>query len=169
MKWSRYLPLTVVGALLVVGSALVLLLRHALRKPSEVSAVTVKEPVLVTDLEPSANIEVTNPPSISTARPSSRDNLRLTQLQLMKDFLNLTDEQAKKLDPLLQEQQEQLVAFRRDTTLSRPDRVIKLKEIQTVSDAKIKAVLTPEQAEKWRQRGHLLQQPVQSPPPLRPE
>jgi hypothetical protein len=40
--------------------------------------------------------------------------------------------------------------LRRDTSLSRKDRVAKLKELQQGTDTKIKARLAPEQAEKWQ-------------------
>jgi len=62
----------------------------------------------------------------------------------------LSDEQAKKLEPVLKEQQEKLEALRRETSLSRKERVAKLREIQQATDARIKAHLTPEQAEKWQ-------------------
>ena len=71
----------------------------------------------------------------------------------MKDSLGLSDEQAKKLDPVLKEQQDRMNALRRDTSLSRKDRVAKLKEIQTATNSKIKAQLAPEQEEKWQKRG----------------
>ena len=68
----------------------------------------------------------------------------------MKDSLELTDDQAKQLEPILKEQQARIAAFRRETTLSRKERAAKLKAMQQTSDVKIKAVLTPEQADKWQ-------------------
>ncbi len=75
---------------------------------------------------------------------------RLNPLQLMQDSLALSDEQARKLEPVFKEQQKKLEALRRETSLSRKERVAKLREIQQGTDAKIKALLTPEQAEKWQ-------------------
>ena len=71
-------------------------------------------------------------------------------LEMMKESLDLSDEQAKKLEPVLKEQRDQINALRRDTSLSRKDRVAKLKELQQGIDAKIKAHLTSGQAEKWQ-------------------
>ncbi len=68
----------------------------------------------------------------------------------MQDLLGLSDEQAQKLEPVLKEQQKKLEALRRETSLSRKERVAKLREIQQAADAKINAHLTPEQAEKWQ-------------------
>jgi periplasmic protein CpxP/Spy len=73
-------------------------------------------------------------------------------LGMMKRSLGLNDEQAKKLGPMLQERQNQMNALRRNTSLSRQERLAKLREIEKATDDKIKAVLTPAQADKWQRR-----------------
>lgn len=155
MKSSRRLPLTVVGALFVVGSGggLVLLLRHVQSNPSVVSAVTVKEPVLVTSLEPSASVERTNPPTLATAEAPSRDTRCSTPMHLMQEALNLSGDQAEELEPILAAQQKQSAAFRRETSLSRSQCMARLKEMRETNDAQFKYVLTPEQFEEWHKRG----------------
>jgi periplasmic protein CpxP/Spy len=70
-------------------------------------------------------------------------------LQMMKQSLNLSDEQAKKLEPVLNEHREKINALRRDTSLTRQQRMAKLREMEQGRDAKIRAHLTPEQAEIW--------------------
>ncbi len=92
----------------------------------------------------------TNQSTISPALAASRQRSAMGPLEMMKQSLNLSDEQAKKLEPVLKEQQEKLNALRRDTSLSRKDRVAKLKQLQQGTDTKIKAQLAPEQADKWQ-------------------
>jgi hypothetical protein len=94
-----------------------------------------------------ANSSVTRP-----LGPQQAERGRLNPLQVMKDYLSLSDEQAEKLTPVLKEQQDKLNALRRDTSLSRKGKATKLKELQQGTSAKIKAQLTPEQAAKWQKR-----------------
>ena len=70
-------------------------------------------------------------------------------LGIMKRSLSLNDDQTSKLEPVLKEQRDKINALRRNTVLSRQERVAKLREIQQGTDSKIKAVLTPEEAEQW--------------------
>lgn len=70
-------------------------------------------------------------------------------LELVKS-LDLSDQQAKKLEPLMQQEKDKLAALRRDTKLTRQERVTKLKEIRAATDSKVKSLLTAEQAAKWR-------------------
>ncbi len=72
--------------------------------------------------------------------------------QLMKRSLNLTDEQVKKLEPVLQKQRADLAELRRETSLSHQERVNKINEMQQANEAQLKAILTPEQTEKWQNR-----------------
>jgi periplasmic protein CpxP/Spy len=97
--------------------------------------------------------QTTNRTAIPPAVVSTRDRHgAITPLESMRQSLNLTDEQAKKLEPALKEQQDKLNALRRDTSLSRKDKAAKIKELQQGTDAKIRAQLTPEQAAKWQKR-----------------
>lgn len=71
-------------------------------------------------------------------------------IRLMRESLNLSDQQIQKLEPVLNEQQVRMTAVRRDTSLSRQERVAKLREIGKTESAKLKTLLTPEQLEKWQ-------------------
>jgi hypothetical protein len=82
-------------------------------------------------------------------------------LDIMKSSISLSDEQVRKLEPVFKEQQDKMNALRRDASLSRKDRMVKLKEIQQGTDSKIKAQLAPEQAEKWQKMRVGQGQPLQ--------
>ncbi len=69
--------------------------------------------------------------------------------QMAKD-LNLTDAQKAKLTPVFEEQGKKMRAMREDTNLSQEQRQEKMREMRTESDKQIKAILTPEQWEKWQ-------------------
>lgn len=78
-----------------------------------------------------------------------RSQTAMSPLQMMKQSLDLADEQVQRLEPVFKEQQERLAVLRRNTTLSRQERVVKLKEMRTAADAKVKQHLTPAQLDKW--------------------
>ena len=62
--------------------------------------------------------------------------------------MNLSDEQAKKLEPVFREQQARMSALRTNTTLSRQERIAGFNSIREATDEKMKPHLTPEQLEK---------------------
>lgn len=66
--------------------------------------------------------------------------------------LNLTDEQKEKLRTIIRERLEKLRDLRQDNSLSRQERIEKLKASREDLIAEVKKVLTPEQFEKWRAR-----------------
>ena len=109
------------------------------------------QPAIATNPSPEVSLTATNEPAVRPSLAQPPQERRLSQLQMMKDSLGLSDEQVKKLQPVLKEQQDKLNALRRDTSLSRKDRVAKLRELQQGTGSKIKAQLTPQQAEKWQQ------------------
>jgi hypothetical protein len=76
----------------------------------------------------------------------------VTPSHVIRDMLGLSDEQTKKLQPVLKRQQDQMNALRRDSSLSRQARVGKLRQIQEEFDGQLMALLTPEQAQKWQDR-----------------
>jgi len=78
------------------------------------------------------------------ARPSVEE--RLKQLS---EALKLTDEQKTQLAPILKEEGEKLRAIFEDTKSSREEKGKKMQEARKDLTAKVKAVLTPEQAEKY--------------------
>jgi Spy/CpxP family protein refolding chaperone len=77
-------------------------------------------------------------------RPSPEE--RLKQLG---EHLKLTDEQKAKLGPILKEEGEKLRAIFQDQNASREEKGKKMQEARKDIAAKVKAVLTPEQAEKF--------------------
>jgi serpin B len=87
-------------------------------------------------------------PQLNQAALSLRDTNAM--INLMKQTLNLTDEQVKKLQPLLKKQRDELADLRRETSLTRQERVTKINEMRQANDAQLKSILTPEQTEKWQ-------------------
>jgi Spy/CpxP family protein refolding chaperone len=136
----------VVIAILVIAS--VVYLRP--RAPTPPPAVT--QAVAPTNSLATVEPKVTNGTALPTAKVSALDKQRSTPLQLMREALELTDEQAGKLEPILQAQQKQLAAFRRETSPSRQERMARLKQMRETTEAQLKSILTPEQFETWRKR-----------------
>jgi len=172
-----------IAASIFVGLVMVGIGVIVLRWRGRAIAPVATQPVLATNAAPSGSAQATDVPTALAvqAQPGQRDGRgqaadgkvgrpletqygekgRLGPLQLMRDFLGLSDEQAKKLEPVLKEWQNKLNALRRNTAVSRQERVAKLKEIQDATDEKIHVVLTPEQAEKWRKARLNRWQPAQ--------
>ena len=71
------------------------------------------------------------------------------RLNQLSEALKLTDEQKTKLEPILKEEGEKLRAIFADTNSSREEKGKKMQDIRKDLSAKVKAVLTPEQAEKY--------------------
>lgn len=71
------------------------------------------------------------------------------RMKRMAEALNLTDEQKAKIEPILKEEGEKLRAIFQDQNASREEKGKKMQEARKDISAKMKAVLTPEQAEKF--------------------
>jgi hypothetical protein len=97
-----------------------------------------------------ASAQTTNLPVVHSSMAARGQRGAMGPLEMMKQSLSLSDDQAKELEPVLKEHLDKMNAMRRDTSLSRQERVATLKEMQTALDTKIKQHLTPEQAEKWQ-------------------
>ncbi len=93
---------------------------------------------------------------VARREAAGRQGSRLDRgpLGIMQSSISLSDEQVRKLEPVFKEKEDKINALRRDVSLSRKAKVAKLKEIQQGTDAKIKAHLTPEQADKWQKLRH---------------
>lgn len=65
--------------------------------------------------------------------------------------LNLSADQKAKLKPILEEAAQKTKALRDDANLSPEAKRAKLAELREATNAKVKAILTPEQAAKWEQ------------------
>ena len=90
-------------------------------------------------------------PKVETPAPRRAAGRQALQdrLKHVAEELKLTDEQKEKLKPAFHEEAEKLKTLRADTNASRKDKVAKLREIQEATNAKLAAVLTDEQKEKW--------------------
>ena len=62
--------------------------------------------------------------------------------------LNLTDAQKAKLKPIMEATRAQMKAMREDTTMSREDKMAKMKAMRATNETKINAILTPTQQKK---------------------
>ena len=82
--------------------------------------------------------------------------------------LELTDDQKPKVKAILDDQMQQMRDVRQDDSLSQEDRYAKIKSIREDTDTKLKAVLTPEQFEKWQQIESRMRQRRMGPPPGAP-
>ncbi len=71
------------------------------------------------------------------------------RMKQLSEALKLIDEQKAKLEPILKEEGEKLRAIFGDANASREEKGKKMQEARKDIAAKVKAVLTPEQAEKY--------------------
>ncbi len=71
------------------------------------------------------------------------------RLKQINEVLKLTDEQKTKLEPILKEEGEKLRAIFGDANASREEKGKKMLDARKEITAKVKAVLTPEQGEKY--------------------
>jgi periplasmic protein CpxP/Spy len=74
------------------------------------------------------------------------------RLQHMTKMLSLTPDQQQKIKPILEQEQQQMMAAKQDTTMSQADRKAKMMQIHQGTNDQIKAVLTPDQQTKWEQQ-----------------
>jgi len=68
----------------------------------------------------------------------------------MAEELGLNDEQKAKMGDVMKELGPKLKAIQEDTSLSKEDKMAKMKELNTERTTNVKAILTPEQFEKWQ-------------------
>jgi len=72
------------------------------------------------------------------------------RMQKMAKELKLTDAQKEQLKPIIKAEVAKLKELRNDKALSRKEKQEKMKAIRLEMAPQIKAVLTPEQFEKWQ-------------------
>ena len=97
-----------------------------------------------------------NPPTEEQARvPHGRVE---RQLQLMRETLSLTDEQAAQIRPILQTRNQQLKDLRANYSLPQGEARAKAAEIRRSAHRQIERILTPEQRQKQKaiRRGEYL-------------
>ncbi len=73
------------------------------------------------------------------------------RLQHMTQMLNLSSDQQTKIRPILDNESQQMQALRSDTSMSREDRMAKMKSIREATNSQITPILTSEQQQKWSQ------------------
>jgi len=108
------------------------------------------------------------PPPQQGGGPGHRGMDPDAQLKHMTKALDLTSDQQAQIKPILQSQHDQMQSLREDQSLSREDRMAKMKSIHEDSQSKIEAVLNDTQKQKYeamQQRMHSRMQGGQEPAP----
>ena len=89
----------------------------------------------------------TNPQTAAKTGKGKRGDKAGRGMKLMQE-LNLTDAQKAQLKPIMQDQKAQMKALKEDTTLTPEAKKAKFKALRAESEAKIDAILTPDQQKK---------------------
>ncbi len=71
------------------------------------------------------------------------------ELAHMTKQLNLTSDQQSQIKPILADRQSQMMQLRQDSSMSRDDKMTKMKSLDDGSNSKVEAVLTDEQKPKY--------------------
>ncbi len=90
-------------------------------------------------------------------QPKSPDE----QVARMTKRYNLSSDQQAQIKPIIANQQQQMQALRQDSSLSREDKMAKMKSIHQDSSSKIQAVLNDSQKQKFAQDQQRRQQQMQ--------
>ncbi len=93
------------------------------------------------------------PPQNAPASPRHMALDPAARLQHMAKYLNLTDDQKAKIQPILENEAQQLKALHADTSLTPDQRRAKALEIHQASRGQIEPILTPEQVAKLPKPG----------------
>jgi hypothetical protein len=88
-----------------------------------------------------------NGPGRMGRQPMSPDE----QVARMTKRYNLSADQQTQIKPILANAQQQMMALRQDSTLSRDDKMAKMKSIHEDSSTKIQAILNDSQKQKFAQ------------------
>jgi hypothetical protein len=83
------------------------------------------------------------------------------QLARMTTRYSLTTEQQDQVKPILVSQQHQIQGLRKDTALSREDRMEKMQSIRSDSNSKIEAILNDDQKKQFEQDRQSMQERMQ--------
>jgi periplasmic protein CpxP/Spy len=104
----------------------------------------------------------TNAPAAGATTNQPPPIRRVPPMDIAK-ILDLTDDQKAKALPILDAQRQQIIALVQDTTLSPDDRRAKIKAVRDNTASQLKAILTPDQFQKWqRMQPHIIRM---APPP----
>jgi hypothetical protein len=80
---------------------------------------------------------------------SAKKQEMMAKLEKMSAELQLTPDQKKQMLPILMEEAPKMKAAKEDTSLGPIQKMMKLRQIGTDTDTKVKPILTPAQWEKW--------------------
>jgi Spy/CpxP family protein refolding chaperone len=84
-------------------------------------------------------------PLVSTSYAQSIPEARLHRLEAVAKQLHLTDKQEKQLLPILQAEEPKLQAIKNNQSLSRVEKLQRLRAVHDESNPQLKAILTPTQ------------------------
>ena len=73
------------------------------------------------------------------------------RLQHLTQMLNLTSDQQSKIKPILENESQQMQTLRADTSMTREDRMGKMRSIRETTNSQISPILTTAQQQKWQQ------------------
>jgi Spy/CpxP family protein refolding chaperone len=83
------------------------------------------------------------------------------RLAQMTKRYNLSADQQTQIKPILADQQTQMMALRQDSSLSREDKMAKMKSIRETSSTKIQAILNDSQKQKYAEDEQKMQERMQ--------
>jgi len=106
---------------------------------------------------------------LSTSYAQSIPQGRLQRLEAVAKQLHLTPEQEKQLVPILQAEEPKLQAIKNDQSLSREEKLLRLRAVHDESNPQVKAILTPAQYKqlqviRQKRRAQLMMQAAKSNP-----
>jgi Spy/CpxP family protein refolding chaperone len=100
---------------------------------------------------PALRADDTNkPPSAPPAGAPPAGQPSRTGFERMAEQLNLTADQKTKVQSIMDKERQKMLDLRNDTSLSQEDRQAKRKAVVEDTALQMKAVLTPEQFDKWQ-------------------
>ncbi|MGH9440191.1 MAG: hypothetical protein ACRD22_20535, partial [Terriglobia bacterium] len=73
------------------------------------------------------------------------------ELEWLSKKLNLTAEQKAKIKPVLQDEHQQMASIRKDSSLSRQEKMVKFRAVRSKTFAQIRPLLTDAQQNTLRQ------------------
>lgn len=101
----------------------------------------------------------------STNAPPHHMMGRGMSMERVAQALNLTDDQKAEVAPILDDQRKKMHDIFQDNTLSRADKMAKIKQIHEDTAAQLKPILTGEQFQKWEKMSQPRQRHPMTPPP----
>ena len=112
--------------------------------------------------------DTNTPPTEASPAGQRAPGMRGPNLDQLAEQLNLTDAQKPKVKSILDAQMQKMRDLRNDTSLAQEDRRPKMQSIREETTAQLKAVLTPDQFDKWQKMNQRNRRPggPGGPPPM---